>query len=446
VLNSSAGWCTFLSERKGGVFPANFILPGTTRWSDYDDDVIYGDYVVDEDTSEITNTTAYLPGIAHMDTQTGEVMYLHSDQIGSLRAVSTEYGEPIQHIVYTSFGEKVYEDSTIGTRYQYAGAWGYQSSEDLPFVHVGHRYYDPSTGRFLQRDPIGIQGGLNAYGYVENSPTTFVDPTGYDRWLAGGTGRFDHLILTVGCVQHGYVTIEFYSKDWLSNASVWSGFKALFVDDGAVLITFPNGPPRRNIVDMKNTTWEQDQAVLRWITKQSASPPDYSGIGYNCRHFARRGFNGGSSSSGNYNGPFNMGPICFVAGTPVATENGPKYIEDIIPGDIVYTRDFEKNVIICADVVAAGVTGVRHNLIDVEVDGEIMRSTATHPYWTANRGWVRAADIEVDDLLVNINGDIVPVDCVQARRLEQPVPVYDIRVREHHSFFAGENCYLVHNS
>ena len=157
---------------------ANSVLPGTTRWSDYDDDVIYGDYVVDEDTGDITNTTAYLPGIAQMDTQTGNVMYLHSDQIGSLRAISTDYGEPIQRLVYTSFGENVYEDGTIGTRYQYAGAWGYQTSEDLPFVHVGHRYYDPSTGRFLQRDAIGILGGLNTYSYTDNIPTMYIDPFG----------------------------------------------------------------------------------------------------------------------------------------------------------------------------------------------------------------------------------------------------------------------------
>jgi len=49
-------------------------------------------------------------------------------------------------------------------------------------MHVGARYYDPSTGRFLQRDPIGIAGGLNVYAYVGNRPTVRIDPLGlYDE-------------------------------------------------------------------------------------------------------------------------------------------------------------------------------------------------------------------------------------------------------------------------
>jgi uncharacterized protein RhaS with RHS repeats len=41
---------------------------------------------------------------------------------------------------------------------------------------LGHRYYDPSVGRFLSRDPIG--DGRNWYTYTENSPVSNVDYTG----------------------------------------------------------------------------------------------------------------------------------------------------------------------------------------------------------------------------------------------------------------------------
>jgi RHS repeat-associated protein len=53
--------------------------------------------------------------------------------------------------------------------------------------YYGHRYYDPVTGRWISRDPIGEEGGDNLFGYVENNPVNRNDPYGLAFYAVGGT-------------------------------------------------------------------------------------------------------------------------------------------------------------------------------------------------------------------------------------------------------------------
>src|SRR6266498_634072 len=55
--------------------------------------------------------------------------------------------------------------------------------DETDLVYYGHRYCNPSTGRWLSRDPIGEKGGLNLYGFVKNESITLVDPLG-KSWLS----------------------------------------------------------------------------------------------------------------------------------------------------------------------------------------------------------------------------------------------------------------------
>ena len=59
---------------------------------------------------------------------------------------------------------------------------GFKTRAESDILFLTHRYLDPATGRFLTRDPIGMEGGVNLYAYVGNNPIVFVDPTGYDSF------------------------------------------------------------------------------------------------------------------------------------------------------------------------------------------------------------------------------------------------------------------------
>ena len=82
--------------------------------------------------------------------------------------------------------------------------------------------------------------------------------------------------------------------------------------------------------------------------------------------------------------------LCFVAGTMVETETGPRAIESIRPGDKVWTRNGLHPVSAWAQTHP-----------DAEIwEGAGLRGTGNHPIWTVNRGWVRLDSLRYSDKIL----------------------------------------------
>ncbi len=181
-------------------------LPDEAVWTDYDGDLPTADYTVTDCGQPggyvETDERSYSLGLAEVDYCTaGEtckddaVTYTATDHLGTSRTHTDATAKLVAEPVYTAFGEPVSEDG-YDTRYGYVGKHGYESLARLdwgqwdpdgsgsmenvvmPFLHLGVRWYDPSIGRFLQRDPIGVRGGTNAFVYARSMPVTRIDPTG----------------------------------------------------------------------------------------------------------------------------------------------------------------------------------------------------------------------------------------------------------------------------
>ena len=86
---------------------------------------------------------------------------------------------------YDSFGN-ITPSGSIVQPYSYT-AREYDTETGLYYYRA--RYYHPRAGRFITRDPIEFEGGINQYTYVSNNPVYRIDPWGLDYTFMCGDGR-----------------------------------------------------------------------------------------------------------------------------------------------------------------------------------------------------------------------------------------------------------------
>jgi RHS repeat-associated protein len=140
-------------------------------------------------------SASYTPSIS--ERRGAATTFLHSG-IKNADAQTSTTGTVNGTRVYDAFGAELSSTGSWQGAFGYAGGFGYREDAN-GFKLLGHRYCDPSTGRFLTRDPI--KDGRIWYAYCENSPMVNVDPFGL--WMnsarlgakAGNTRRSG---LTVG--------------------------------------------------------------------------------------------------------------------------------------------------------------------------------------------------------------------------------------------------------
>ncbi len=131
------------------------------------------------------------------------LFYIISDHLRTAQLLTDAQGQVVWQGNYSPFGTVDVVVDQLESTLRFPG----QHYDTETGLHYNwHRFYDPSTGRYISADPIGLAGGINLYLYANANPIMFIDPKGLACGAAGSDwvvpdspGGFDY---TRCCEEH----------------------------------------------------------------------------------------------------------------------------------------------------------------------------------------------------------------------------------------------------
>jgi len=111
--------------------------------------------------------------------------YIHNDHLGTPQAMTDINGTVVWTLSQTPFGIATVNEDPDGdgirvrNNFRFPGQY-FDAETGLNYNYF--RTYDPATGRYTQHDPIGLNGGMNPFGYVGGNPVTGTDPFSLVKW------------------------------------------------------------------------------------------------------------------------------------------------------------------------------------------------------------------------------------------------------------------------
>jgi RHS repeat-associated protein len=122
--------------------------------------------------------------------QNGQRYYYLYDGKGNVNALIDANQNVVTSYRYDPFGVLLAKAGTLDQPFRFSTK---RYDEQTGLYYYGYRFYNPTLGRWLTRDPLGELGGINLYGFVGNNPVNWIDPYGLIDWGKIGLGTLSAL-------------------------------------------------------------------------------------------------------------------------------------------------------------------------------------------------------------------------------------------------------------
>ena len=116
--------------------------------------------------------------------------YIHTDHLGTPRAITDSNGTVVWSWDGEPFGATAANDDPDGDGVAFTFNLRFPGQYHDAETGLNYNYfrdYDPRTGRYVESDPIGLEGGGNSYAYVTENPVKWADSLGLVKHITGRT-------------------------------------------------------------------------------------------------------------------------------------------------------------------------------------------------------------------------------------------------------------------